>query len=307
MRLILLGSPGRPGDPIERWHDDAYEGALQLGWDVQFLRARDNTSDEVVRAAKGSDMLLWMRTHDYNIRGEDGEVMLRRVEDLGVRTAGIHFDLYWGIRNRQARIGREAWWTAQHVFTSDGGPHNWGAVNHHWCPSPFGTRYLGYGTPSTKYPYDAVFVGSIIRGIHSQQRSNLISWGRWKYGPRFRHIGRRMPDRMYGRDLNDLFASVQVVLGDSAPAPNYWSDRIVRTLGRGGLLAYPRTVGLDEQGFTDQVMIQFPGKNFPYIANRLAELSPKERRDMTDAAIALVESRHLWRHRLADIQRTVFA
>lgn len=307
MRIVLLGSPGTPGDPIERWHDDAYEGALQLGWDVTFLRARGSTCEDILREARGADLLLWMRTHDYNIQGGDGRDMLRRVEDLGVATAGLHFDLYWGIRKREARIGEQPWWSAQHVFTADGGNHPWMSrnVNHHWCPPPFGTRYLGYGVPDGHVTKEAVFVGSVISGIHSPHRQRMITWARRQWGSRFAHVGRSRGQKVYGLDLNDLYASSRLVLGDSVLSPCYWSDRLPRTLGRGALLAYPETAGLDQMGFTNEVMIKFPPGNFPHILTRLRSLSAPQRVAMTDAAITLIRERHLWRHRLEYIARVV--
>ena len=303
MRLLLLGSPGTPGDPVERWHDDAYHGALQLDWDVTFMRAKTASVADIVRAARGADMLLWMRTHDYNIKGGDGHQMLRRVEDLGVATVGVHFDLYWGISHRQGRIGREPWWSAQHVFTADGGSHHWEgrSVNHHWCPPPFGTRYLGYGQADAAQTASAVFVGSYIPSIHSQHRASLIRWAGKTWGRYFRHVGRTAPERVYGRALNDLYASSKLVLGESVMSPYYWSDRLPRTLGRGGLLAYPHTQGLDEWGFTDEVMIRYRPGNFQEITQKFNALSPADRRTMTDSAITLVREKHLWRHRLAHI------
>jgi hypothetical protein len=303
VRVILLGSPGYPGELLERWHDDAYEGAQQLGWDVSFLRARDHETAQVVDACRGADMLLWMRTHDYNIRGDDGRVMLRKVEDLGVTTVGLHFDLYWGVGHRQQRVGKEPWWSAQHVFTADGGDRPWErvGVNHHWCPPPFGTRFLGYGIARRELRRRAVFVGSNIPSIHQVTRGKMLRWAMRSYGPGFRHIGRHRGGRVYGRELNDVYASCDVVLGDSVFSPYYWSDRLPRTLGRGALFAYPDTPGLDEWGFTSDVMIRFDPGQFHQIAHELSAMTPDRRRDMTDAAITLIRDRHLWRHRLEHI------
>lgn len=302
MKLLLLGAPGLGGEKLERWHDDAHDGAVALGWEVDFLRVRDVPAEDIIRAAKGADMLLWLRTHNHNLRG-DGYAMLRRIEDTGTVTVGLHLDLYWGIRQREQRIGKEPWWTAQHVFTADGGARNWAGkgVNHHWCPPPFGSRYLGYGTPDPTVRARAVFIGSMIRSVHTGHRADLLAWARRQWGTRFLHAGSSQRNRIYHRKLNDLYASVDVVLGDSAPAPCYWSDRVPRTLGRGGLLAYPRTEGLAGQGFTDETMILYDRGRFSQITTRLRELSPAGRREMTDAAVNLVEARHLWRHRLSGI------
>lgn len=307
MRLVLLGSPGTPGDPIERWHDDAYLGALELGWDVTFLRAKTSEPADIVRASTDADMLLWMRTHDYNIKGGDGFAMLRSVENLGVATAAIHFDLYWGVRYRLPKIGVDPWWSAQHVFTADGGDRLWRQkkVNHHWCPPPFGTRYLGYGKAKNARARMAVFVGSNIPSIHSPHRTQMIRWARKQWGSNFEHIGKTPSGRIYGQDLNDLYANTKVVLGDSVLTPFYWSDRLPRTLGRGALLAYPKTAGMKEWGFTDDVMITFTPGSFHEIAQKLASMTSAERKSRKDAAIQLIRDRHLWRHRLQHIAEVV--
>lgn len=306
LRLVLLGSPGTPGDPVERWHDDVYAEALALGWSVDFLRARDMLAEDIVRLSVGADLLLWMRTHDYNIRGGDGRAMLRAVEDAGCATVGMHFDLYWGIRRRQDKIGVEPWWSAQHVFTADGGPRRWisRGVNHHWLPPAFGSRFLGYGQSRTTR-YRAVFVGSNIPTIHTAHRSNMLRWAQRNYGRSFLHVGRTASQRVYGHDLNNLYAASALVLGDSAPSPYYWSDRLPRTLGRGGLLAYPNTPGLDEWGFTSEVMLRFRPGQFGEIPRLRRSLAVHERRAMTDNAITLVRERHLWRHRLEHIAEVV--
>jgi len=301
VRLILLGAPDleRNDGRMESWHVDVDQGARELGWDVEFMRVRDVPADDIVRAAKGADMLLWLRTHSHNPL--DDRSMLARIQDAGTVTCGLHLDLYWGIAQREKKIGNESWWKAQHVFTADGGDRNWASrgVNHHWCPPPFGSRHLGYGKADPSVDARAVFVGSCLRSIHGDHRFRLIAWARRTWGSRFLHVGRNGHNRLYHQKLNHLYASVGLVLGDSAPAGRYWSDRIPRTLGRGGLLAYPRTPGLDEQGFTDDVMIRYDRGQFGQILDRYRELSPAERRAMTDAGLELVRSRHLWRHRLA--------
>ena len=53
-----------------------------------------------------------------------------------------------------------------------------------------------------------------------------------------------------GKDLQDLYASVKVLIGDSCLAGGigrYWSDRVPETTGRGGFLIHPQVVGLEIQ------------------------------------------------------------
>ncbi len=47
-----------------------------------------------------------------------------------------------------------------------------------------------------------------------------------------------------GLELNKLLGQTKIVLGDSYPASNYWSNRIYEITGRGGFLIHPKVEGL---------------------------------------------------------------
>lgn len=307
IRMLLLGAP-RPLH-LNRWKDDIAEGAQHLGWEVNHLPARGPTTDDVIRQAKGCDLFIWARTHGHNPAG-DRRAMLRRIEDLGVPTVALHLDLYWGIPSRQAEIGVDPWWTCQWVYTADGGPRDWAGrgVNHRWLPPAMGQRFLGRGQPVDQYRHRAVFVGSMT-AVHGGHRRRLIAWASRTWGRGFRRYGTRGAGAggVWGGELNRLYASAGLVLGDSAPTPGgrYWSDRLPCTLGRGGLLAYPETPGLAELGFTAETMILYRREKFAQITTRLKSLTARQRTAVTSNAIDLIASRHLWRHRLADIAREV--
>jgi hypothetical protein len=98
-----------------------------------------------------------------------------------------------------------------------------------------------------------------------------------------------------------------VVLGDSAPSPKYWSDRVPCTLGRGGLLAHPDTEGFEEMGFTDEVMIRYPRGDLKALQDRILSITMDEAWQMQENALQLVRERHLWRHRMQDLQNIVMS
>jgi hypothetical protein len=271
---------------------------------VHHVNACDVEQRDVVRLAAGRDMLLWARTHGHEPRGKNLAGMLRRVEDGGTVTVGLHLDLYWTIASREPQIGTHPWWSCRYVFTADGASRPWRArgVNHHWCPPAMGHRFLGRGRPhASQYPHSAVFVGTCSARVHGPHRVGLLDWARARWGDGFGHYGARSGDKIWGRDLSDLYATADVVLGDSAGLAHGWSDRLPVTLGRGGLLAFPRIAGMVEQGFTDDVLITYDRFDYDAIATRLAQV---DRRQMTDAALTLIEERHMWTHRLQMIART---
>lgn len=303
MKVLLLGHP-RPL-VANRWKDDLAEAGELLGWDVTHIPVRDVPAEDVVRQAKGADLLIWARTHGHDPVG-DMAGMLRRIEDTGTATVALHLDLYWGIGRRETQIGVHPWWTCQYVFTADGGRRDWAGrgVNHFWCPPPMGHRFFGPGQSRKSMRHRAVFVGGLVRDIHGYHRVGLLRWSRIRWRAGFQHygFGRRA---LWGEALSDLYASAEVVVGDSAEAPYYWSDRVPCTLGRGGLLAHPRTAGMAEQGFTDDTMVLYDRWDFAGLGRRLDGLGPARRAQMRDNALTVIADRHMWRHRLEMIQETV--
>lgn len=306
MRVLLLGAP-RP-ITTNRWKDDAAEAGEALGWQVTHLPARGPSTGDVLRAACGADLFLWMRTHGHVPDGPVGD-MLRRIEDAGTPTVGVHLDLYWGIRRREAQIGVDPWWSCQWVFTADGGPRPWRGrgVNHFWCPPPVGARWLYRSPPAARYTHQAVFVGRYVRDVHDQHRRRMLIWAPQHFGAGWRHYGGGpRKQQVWGAELNTLLATTRVVLGDSAPAPCYWSDRVPRTLAAGGLLVYPHTDGLAGQGFDESTMLLYERGRFDQLADAVASLTDARRRELTDNAMTVIAERHLWRHRLERIAEEVF-
>lgn len=304
MRLVLLGAPR--GLFEARWKNDLAEGAEVLGWSVVHLEAKGAPVDEVVRLCRDADLFVWARTHRADPAGRAGH-MLRRIEDLGVPTVGIHMDLYWSLPHREALIGAHPWWSCQHVFTADGGRRDWvgRGVNHYWLPPAAGPRWLGRGRPDpVRWPYPVVFVGNPVPRIHGPHRSALLAWAERRWPGGFCRYGRHHP--VWGEKFSALCASAAVVLGDSAPAERYWSDRLVLTASRAGLLAHPRTDGLAEWGFTDETMILYDRFGFAELGERVDALTVRERRQMGDNALAAVYERNRWQHRLEHVVGVVF-
>lgn len=307
MRVVVLGASQQ--NPPDSWRDDLALGCRELGWETVTLPARGIPTGLVERACRGADMLIWARMHGHDPAG-DATAMLRRIEERGTATVGLHLDLYWTLRGREPRVGNQPWWTSQFVFTADGGPESAArfaerGVNHHWCPPPVGVRWLGRAELNSRYAGQVVFVGGYVAGIHGEHRKRLLEWARRRFGRRFRWYG-RPGDRVVGDELSVLYASAHAVIGDSAPAPYYWSDRVPRTLGRAGLLAHPLTPGLDEVGLSDDLMIRYERFNFDELGDRIDSLTEKERREMTDRALTVIAERHTWPVRLREIKEIVF-
>lgn len=310
MRVVVLGIPLPPGD--NRWKDEMCEGGQELGWDVTHVPARGSQCADVVRLCKGADIFIWAMTHGHNPSPPSSvEHMLRTIEAGGTRTVALHMDLYWGIPARERKIGRMPWWTCQFVFTADGGHQRefFGRkVNHFWMPPAMGSCY-SYRADITE-PNHLLYVGGYVPAIHGPDRGNLLKWAEDFAGSDgFTYYGRGegAVGQVYGHRLNKLYAGAQVVLGDSAPSPKYWSDRVPCTLGRGGLLAHPDTEGFEEMGFTDEVMIRYPRGDLKALQDRILSITMDEAWQMQENALQLVRERHLWRHRMQDLQNIVMS
>jgi hypothetical protein len=92
-------------------------------------------------------------------------------------------------------------------------------------------------------------------------RGELLAFLKEVYGERFKIFqGYR------GQALNDLYASIRVVVGDSCfgGVDRYWSDRIPETLGRGGFLIHPSTSGLTIPG-----LVTFEPGNLSQLQDRI--------------------------------------
>ena len=105
------------------------------------------------------------------------------------------------------------------LFTADGGHDpEWleAGVNHVWSPPAVSAQEAHPGEPRDEYRSKLGFVGS-WRGYHREwpQRQQLIKWAQRTYGSRFRPWPAAGNPAIRGKDLRDLYASIDVVLGDS--------------------------------------------------------------------------------------------
>lgn len=273
---------------------------------IKFQENTDQTHHIYARClAEKVDLFVYIHTHGWNTPGtlsvEDLIIMLRQ---KGIKTASFHLDLYWGLNvndKRQDRVGTHPFWRTDFVFTADGGHQDEfkaRGVNHYWLPPAVVERGCYKGNFNQDWAVDVAFVGS--KGYHPEYpfRGQLIDWLESSYGNRFR---RYCGDTQWGgfreQRLNDLYASVKVVAGDSCTAgiPYYWSDRVPETLGRGGFLIHPEVKGLDIPGlvtYKPQDVNDLHEKIEYYLAHE------DERRACVELASADVKANHTYTNRV---------
>lgn len=272
------------------------------------LSALDHVRQRILEEAP--DLVMWTRTWGLP---HEATRLWRELEDDGIPTISYHLDLYHGLR-RQANIVHDPFWTTGTVFTPDGNQSSQEAfealgIRHRFMPPGVVSDECTPGRPNaTKYPHDVVFVGTGQPPYHPEWpwRAELIRTLRRTYGGRFAHYGLGGLPTIRNWQLNDLYATAKVVVGDSLqlrPARDemYTSDRPFETIGRGGVLVYPRLRILDELGFEPWVhYAPYETGNRDHLTEVVtALLRDDERRTFIRAeGQRFVAANHTYRHRL---------
>ena len=207
-------------------------------------------------AGERADFVLWTRTrwgadiHEGLNAGVRRMLRLARLQSVPV--VGYHLDIWWGLK-RESEIASEPFFEVDLLVTADGGHERlWeqAGVRHLWMPPAISLGEAEHGQPRDEFISRLAFVGSHDGGYHREHehRHELVRWLRQNFRRDCAFWPQPGQHAVRGKDLQDLYASVGLVVGDSCFAgtglANYWSDRIPETLGRGGALAHPYVPGL---------------------------------------------------------------
>jgi len=219
-----------------------------LGHDVTRIQEGAVRALDVPALVDGHDLFIWVQTYGLAEQGGTNEErfgMLDKIHGMGIPSVGLHLDIWWGL-DREGQVRDQAWFRMNHVFTA-GGSHDAQfaaeGINHHWLPPGVYAPECVLGTPQPEYSrYQIAFVGSWRGHYHREwrHRQDLVHFLRRTY----RGLVGFYPQNgaVRGWDLNNLYASIPVIIGDSClvgGAIRYSSDRIPETLGRGGFLIHP--------------------------------------------------------------------
>lgn len=227
----------------------------KLGHTVIPFQENQTTGQLLLEFVNRLDMLVYSHTHDpsYIINGLID--VFKVYKDKGVPAVSAHLDR-WAWLDRVKDVGNEATWFTEYIFMADASPeavelYEKYKLNWHYLPAAVVERDCYMAEPDhTKFPHEIVFTGS--KGYHKEYswRPELIDWLHKTYGNRFGHYGNDGIRVVRGHDLNVLYASAKVVVGDSCfgGRPNYVSDRYYEVRGRGGVLLHPKVEGVDNVG-----------------------------------------------------------
>ena len=240
-RVVFVGNFDVPFS-TESHHKWTWE---RLGWEVTPLQQNRTTTDTVLAACKGAQLLQITHTHGWGLGGSiTPDLMLQKVRDMGIPSFSYHLDLYFGLNTldrRDERTGKHWSWQVDRFYSTDGAHEAEYAargVKHKWLLP----GVVEYGTYFGEYQEvlksDVGFVGSI--GYHPEfpWRPLMVESLRNRYKTKFRTYA-----GMRERALNNVYASSRILIGDHcfAGMPRYCSDRLFETTGRGGFIIYPET------------------------------------------------------------------
>lgn len=276
-----------------------------LGWKVLRLQENRHDADAIYKETlrSGARFLLYTRT--WGFRG-DGVAMLNNLHAQGIPSASYHLDLYWKIA-RQSTMHGDPFWSTKYCYTADGGSEysfRLAGINHHWLPPGVFRQECYFADPDPRFTCDVAFVGAMDEyhpewlPYRKELRAKLTQW----YGDRFRNFPGRGQPSIRNHDLNRLYASVKVCVGDSlCPGfnhPRYWSDRLPETIGRGGFIIHPRIDGIEQEYGGHVELFDFndwdalKSKIDYYLANE------DERIRKRNAAHEFVKANHTYTNRL---------
>lgn len=221
----------------------------KLGHNVIALQEDKVVIADVYKHFEKVDLVVYSHTHGWEIK--ELEFFFNWCKQKNIPTISVHLDR-WAWLEREKDVGVEATWKVAHMFMADCSleatklydKHN---LNFTYLKPGVDERGCYMAAPDpVKYPHEIIFVGS--KGYHKEYpfRPQLVEFLEKTYGDRFGHYGGDGLGTVRGHDLNVLYASAKIVVGDSCfgDRPKYWSDRVTETLGRGGFLLHPKVLDL---------------------------------------------------------------
>jgi hypothetical protein len=255
MKIAYVGNRNNLASDGKSFNTEAHIALSleKLGQEVVFIQENELQPGTLVERVGDADFFLWTRTWKPSDGvGHVSEADLQALKDAGILTVSFHLDKYAGIQ-RDGGLASDTFWRTDYVFSPEGSIQSKAIFKSHGINQ----RYLPPGIyegdcyitePVEYFKHDVVFVGGGEDYMHPEwpYRAKLVRWLKETYGDRFGKYGH--PERtVRGHELNQLYASSKVVIGDSLCKDffdsYYYSDRMFEVTGRGGMLISPYIPG----------------------------------------------------------------
>lgn len=268
------------------------------------------------------DLLIWVHTHGWHTPSTGGFTVgqiLAEIREVGVPTMTYHLDLWLGLERQKDLETDDFYREVEYFFTADRKMADW--FNEH-------TRVKGRFMPAGVFDDEAyflnrdkqnsiIFVGS--RGYHPEwpYRAQLIDWLADTYGDQFKHYGGDGLGVVRGHELNELYARTKIVIGDTLckdfDYPDYFSDRLFETTGRGGFLIFPKIKGLEKcfdienNSLRERQLITYEFNDFNGLKKKIDFYLKNEnlRETIRLNSYLRTKSQHTYWHRWNDILETI--
>lgn len=295
------------GDFAEKYSTERYicYAFSTLGYEI--LKIQDgstiiNNVESIIGEIKSynPDFILFSK------RGPIGksEEMVNLLKEEGIKTVCWLFDLYFGLPgDRETKLrDKKCPFNSDILISTDGGhveEFNKLGINHKCVRQGIHEpEAILYDRPKTN---DIIFVG----GDHFKNRGWLLDGLTSYYGPRFKKLG--FPTQIRNLELNELYASTKVVVGDSQPSPNYWSNRIYETLGRGGFLIHPRVEGIEKEFEDKKHVVLYERGNMQELIKLIDYylIHDKEREAIRKAGFEHVKNNYTYKHRVEELLKLI--
>jgi glycosyl transferase family 1 len=266
-----------------------------------------------LKAGREADLFLWQKT--WSIDPDGGHRTLKLLREAGTPSVSFHLDRYIGLA-RESQLVDDPFWRTDLVFTADGGHDAEFAdynVNHRWLPPAVHEAECAPVAPDRRrFPHPVIFVGShpYPHPEWRPYRDQLIEACSRFYGSEFGVWPEQRGHPIRGRDLAVLYASAEIVVGDSclnSGITRYWSDRIPETLGRGGFLIHPEVDGLEDWYEDGRDLRTYPLGDFGALIRLVHwyRRHPGTRAVIAERGRATVLGRDTYRHRMLAVLETV--
>ncbi len=278
----------------------AFVGSFTNLWDEEGIaRSFEKIGVEIIRFAEDKfearevlkviaeekpDLVLMAK-----LKTDNREFFIKEIKKMRIPTASWTFDLYFGHR-REAKIDEDIIFKCDWVFGPDGGNAQRfkdKGINYHLLRQGIYDEYCYKGKYRKEFASDVAYVGGIQYGHREVMCKYLSKFSLKRYG-------RLVTTHVRGHDLNDLYASTSLVVGDSLPSPRYWSNRLYETLGRGGFLLFTDIEGLNEEYEPYKHFIPFKFYGFASLGEKIEHFlkHQEERIKISETAMEYTREHH---------------
>lgn len=300
MKITFLGNFSVPYSS-ENHHVKTLES---LGHEVTKLQEGVVNGNEIVKQALLSDLFVVVHTHGWVTPILSLSDVLRLLKGK-VTTLTYHLDLWFGIERQKDLETDDFYKLIDHFFCTDKLMADWFNEN---------TKVKGHFLPAGVYheetylldlpkTNDVIFVGSKSYHQEWKWRPQLIDWLSQTYGDRFKHYGNDGLGIVRGDELNRLYASTKIVVGDTLCLnfnyPYYLSDRVFETTGRGGFLLMPYIKGIEDLFEVGKEIITFKFGDFKDLKKKIDYYltADKERETIRMAGYLRTKKDHTYQQR----------